>query len=200
MRRVNSIAGLDRLVIDVAAGRVRRPLFVGSPAVAVRFARRVRDALDPPCDRSQLELAWLYAGAGIGEPPPVPFRAPHYTCSTAALTGTRARGQWRPGEISLASHGVLFFDEVHAVRRSVLDVAATALDVGRIRDGAAAFPARPRVVMAAATTCPCAHAVCLCDASWRERHRARVEHAAEVLGATLVESELRTGDIIARRH
>ncbi len=87
-----------------------------------------------------------------------PFRSPHHTASAVALVGGGA--QPKPGEISLAHHGVLFLDELPEFDRQVLEVLREPLESGRVTISRAArqaeFPARFQLV-AAMNPCPCGH-------------------------------------------
>jgi len=98
-------------------------------------------------------LAGLAAGARWGQRP---FRAPHHTASPVALVGG---GTWpRPGEITLAHHGVLFLDELPEFARGALEALREPLETGRIVVARAArsveFPAAFQLV-AAMNPCPC---------------------------------------------
>jgi magnesium chelatase family protein len=109
-----------------------------------------------------------------------PFRAPHHTASGVALVG--GGGNPRPGEISLAHHGVLFLDELPEFSRSVLEVLREPLESGRISISRAArqadFPAKFQLV-AAMNPCPCGYLghhnnKCRCTPDQVARYRARI--------------------------
>jgi magnesium chelatase family protein len=109
-----------------------------------------------------------------------PFRAPHHTASAAALAG--GGSDPRPGEISLAHHGVLFLDELPEFKRQVLEVLREPLETGRITVSRAArqveFPAQFQLV-AAMNPCPCGYhgdpnGLCRCTAEQLARYRGRI--------------------------
>lgn len=109
-----------------------------------------------------------------------PFRAPHHTASGVALVGGGANP--RPGEITLAHHGVLFLDELPEFERSVLEVLREPLENGRITISRAArqvdFPARFQLV-AAMNPCPCGYlgdaaGRCRCTPDQVARYRGRL--------------------------
>jgi magnesium chelatase family protein len=108
------------------------------------------------------------------------FRAPHHTASSAALVG--GGSQPRPGEISLAHHGVLFLDELPEFNRNVLEVLREPLESGCITISRAArqaeFPASFQLV-AAMNPCPCGYfgdrsGRCRCTAEQIQRYRGRI--------------------------
>jgi magnesium chelatase family protein len=122
-------------------------------------------------------LAGLFDPARWGQRP---FRAPHHTASAAALVG--GGGVPRPGEISLAHHGVLFLDELPEFARAVLEALREPLETGHIHVARAArraeFPARFQLV-AAMNPCPCGHCGspagrCRCTPDRIARYRGRV--------------------------
>jgi magnesium chelatase family protein len=109
-----------------------------------------------------------------------PFRSPHHTASAVALVGGSTPP--RPGEISLAHHGVLFLDELPEFTRHVLEVLREPLESGRITISRAAhqadFPARFQLV-AAMNPCPCGYlghpsGKCRCTPDIVARYRARI--------------------------
>jgi len=108
------------------------------------------------------------------------FRAPHHSSSAIALVGGGSVP--RPGEISLAHHGVLFLDELPEFSRSALEALREPLETGLIAVSRAArqaeFPARFQLV-AAMNPCPCGHlgdpkALCRCTRERIGRYRSRI--------------------------
>ena len=109
-----------------------------------------------------------------------PFRTPHHTASGVALVGGGSNP--RPGEISLAHHGVLFLDELTEFDRRVLDVLREPLETGQITISRAArqaeFPAQFQLI-AAMNPCPQGYScdgreLCKCTPQQQDRHRARI--------------------------
>src|SRR5690606_33235640 len=123
------------------------------------LASRLPGLLPPLTEAEQLELAAVQSVAGGGlRFGARPFRAPHHTASAAALVG--GGSQPRPGDVSLAHHGVLFLDELPEFQRRVLEVLREPLESGEIVIARArqrvAFPARFQLV-AAMNPCPCGY-------------------------------------------
>lgn len=109
-----------------------------------------------------------------------PFRAPHHTASGVALVG--GGGVPRPGEISLAHHGVLFLDELPEFDRKVLEVLREPLESGHITISRAArqadFPAKFQLI-AAMNPCPCGYLghynnKCRCTPDQVARYKAKI--------------------------
>jgi magnesium chelatase family protein len=109
-----------------------------------------------------------------------PFRSPHHSASTAALVGGGMNP--RPGEISLAHHGVLFLDELPEFERRVLEALREPLETGRVTISRAAqrvdFPARFQFV-AAMNPCPCGYLghpkrACRCTPDQVARYRGKL--------------------------
>ena len=109
-----------------------------------------------------------------------PYRSPHHTASGVALVG--GGGIPRPGEISLAHHGVLFLDELPEFDRKVLEVLREPLESGRITISRAArqadFPAQFQLI-AAMNPCPCGYLghfnnKCRCTPDQVSRYKAKI--------------------------
>jgi magnesium chelatase family protein len=152
-----------RRAIEIAAAGGHNLLMVGSPGAGkTMLARRLPGILPPLSFDEALECTAIHSVAGTlpaaggGLLVERPFRAPHHTISDVALVGGGTIP--RPGEISLAHHGVLFLDEMPEFSRHVLDVLRQPLEEGRITVSRAArtvvFPAR-FVLVAAMNPCPC---------------------------------------------
>jgi magnesium chelatase family protein len=150
-----------RRALEVAAAGGHNVLLVGSPGAGkTMLARRLATIL-PSLSRSEaLEVTQLHSVAGSldgGLVTARPFRAPHHSVSMAALLGGGS-GYVRPGEVSLAHHGVLFLDELTEFRRDAVEALRQPLEDGRIvvtrMIAQVEFPARFTLV-AAANPCPC---------------------------------------------
>lgn len=148
--------------LTVAAAGSHNLLFYGPPGTGkTMLASRLPGLLPPLDEREQLEVAAIHSitgrptGYAFGQRP---FRAPHHTASAAALVG--GGSQPRPGEISLAHHGVLFLDELPEFQRKVLEVMREPLESGEIVIARAkqqlCFPARFQLI-AAMNPCPCGY-------------------------------------------
>lgn len=176
-------------------GRVlehERVIIVAPSRGALPFVRRVNETLGPLADDERLDVAWLTHGARLGGVGPTrrPLRIPHHTASAAALTGSPGPGAmtWRPGEASLATHGVLAFDEVACMSPHTLDAVGIAIREGYVPHRGTRYPARPRVVLGLARACCCGALPnrCVCEPAWIERQQHRVERAAYALGASTI--------------
>ena len=146
--------------LEVAAAGLHSVLLIGPPGAGKSMlASRFPGLLPPLRDEEALETAAIQSLAGsfaIERWRKRPFRSPHHTSSGVALVGG---GQGpRPGEISLAHHGVLFLDELPEFDRKVLEVLREPLETGAITISRAArqadFPASFQLI-AAMNPCPC---------------------------------------------
>lgn len=147
------------------------------------LAARLPGILPPMTDEEALQSAALQSIAGSFSAQRWrrrPFRAPHHTASAVALVG--GSGVPRPGEISLAHHGVLFLDELPEFDRKVLEVLREPLETGRITISRAArqtdFPCRFQLV-AAMNPCPCGYLghpkrACRCTPDKVARYQGRI--------------------------
>ncbi|HXW08518.1 MAG TPA: YifB family Mg chelatase-like AAA ATPase [Vicinamibacterales bacterium] len=155
---------LARRALEIAAAGGHNTLMTGPPGAGkTMMARRVGSILPALTFDEALEATSIHSVAGLlpsGTRLLVarPFRAPHHTISDVALVGG---GQYpRPGEISLAHHGVLFLDEMPEFSRHVLEVLRQPLEEGCVRIARASrtvvFPARFMLV-GAMNPCPCGY-------------------------------------------
>jgi len=154
-----------RRALEVAAAGGHNLLMVGPPGAGKTMLARRLPSILPDMSRDEaLESSQLHSVAGLLHGRGIlrrrPFRAPHHTVSTSGLLGGGATFL-RPGEASLAHHGVLFLDELTEFRRDAIEGLRQPLEDGRVvvtrAIGSVAFPARFMLV-AAANPCPCGYA------------------------------------------
>jgi magnesium chelatase family protein len=183
MADIKGQAGPKR-ALEIAAAGGHSLLMVGPPGTGKSMlAQRLPGLLPALGDDAALESAAVLSLAGqfdIARWGQRPVRSPHHSASSVALVGGGSPP--RPGEISLAQHGVLFLDELPEFPRSALEALREPLETGRILISRAArqaeFPARFQLV-AAMNPCPCGHLgnplkACRCTPDQVARYQGRL--------------------------
>ena len=174
-----------RRALEVAAAGGHNLLMVGSPGCGKSMlAARLPTILPSLTFEEAVDITRVHSVAGLldagqGLVAARPFRAPHHSVSAAGMIGNASL---RPGEVSLAHHGVLFLDEVAEFQRSVLELLRGPLEDRVIRltraHGSVELPASISLV-AAANPCPCGYLghptrPCQCSPGLVERYRQRL--------------------------
>ncbi len=177
---------LGRLAVEVAAAGNHHLLMVGPPGSGkTMLATRLPGLLPPLTSAQALEVTIVHSAAGVPLPRGglvrhPPFRAPHHSSSMVSLVGGGG-AYMRPGELSLATHGVLFLDELAEFIAPVIDGLRQPLEEGVVRVSRArasvTFPAKVLLV-AAMNPCPCGEGgppgACPCNEAVRHRYVRRV--------------------------
>ncbi len=171
--------------LEIAAAGGHSLLMIGSPGTGkTMLASRLNTILPPLTREEALGVAAIYSissqGFHVNTLWQRPFRQPHHTASAISLVG--GGRQPKPGEISLAHHGVLFLDELPEFNRHVLEVLREPLESGSVNisraAGFAQFPASCQLI-AAMNPCPCGYLSdplrsCRCGSEQIQRYRGKI--------------------------
>jgi magnesium chelatase family protein len=175
-----------RRALEVAATGRHHLLLIGPPGSGkTMLAERLPSLLPPLTNEEALTVSRVHSSAGASLPEGAlldrpPFRAPHHQATIVSLIGG-GNLSLRPGEASLATHGVLFLDELGEFPVAALEALRQPLEEGVIRvnraGGSVTFPA-DFLLVAAMNPCPCGEGVfkgaCKCSEVTRARYRRRI--------------------------
>jgi len=185
-----------RHAIEIAATGFHHLLLVGPPGAGKSMlAQRLVSILPPLSRQESITTTIVHSAARVALPDggvvaTPPFRAPHHSASLTSMVGGGTSAM-RPGEISLATNGVLFLDELGEFAPSVLDALRQPLEEGTVHLARArntvTLPAK-FLLVAATNPCPCGEGtpgLCMCD------DRARLRYARRFSGPLLDRFDLR---------
>lgn len=194
--------------LEIAAAGGHHVLMVGPPGCGKSMLAETYPSILPPLKQeSQFEVMSIYqlAGITINQPVLAPFREPHHSASAVSLIGGGSNP--KPGEVSLAHHGVLFLDELAEFPKRTLDMLRQPLESGKVTISRAAstvtYPAEFQMV-GAMNPCPCGYIgsrdyYCTCTpkqiAKYQNRISGPIEDRMDILlklDAVILENESET--------
>lgn len=181
-----NLSELEHTTLLVSAAANLSVLIIGSPGTGKsQMARALHELLPNLNAQQSTQLARWHALRNQAFRPSEtpPFRAPHHRCSASGLTGTFLQGRdWIPGELSLASYGILCLDELNEFSRDCIESLRGPMEFGEITlvrsNGTQNFPA-PALIVGTANPCLCGHLHegnqrCACTPHQVKRHLMRI--------------------------
>ncbi|MFC4769464.1 YifB family Mg chelatase-like AAA ATPase [Effusibacillus consociatus] len=169
--------------LEIAAAGGHHVFMSGPPGCGKSLLSETFPSILPTLsDEESLEVMSIYQLAQIPGPPVriPPFRQPHHSASYVSIVGGGASP--RPGEVSLAHHGVLFLDEMGEFTKKTLDTLRQPIETGKVTisraSGTVTYPAR-FLLLGAMNPCPCGYLgskthYCSCTPKQLELYRNRI--------------------------
>lgn len=186
---------VGRRAMEIAAAGGHSLLMVGPPGAGKSMLAARMTSIMPDLDRHQiLQVSRIYSLSGLLKDGQLvtrpPFRDPHHSLSLPALAGGGARA--RPGEVSLAQHGILFLDELPEFSRACLEALRQPIETGTITVARAAhhvtYPAHFQLV-AAMNPCRCGY-LGDADRQCRKAPRCAEDYTARISGPLMDRMDL----------
>ncbi|MEE8659545.1 MCM domain-containing protein [Acetobacteraceae bacterium EV16G] len=186
---------VGRRTLEIAAAGGHSLLMIGPPGAGKSMLAARMTSIMPDLDRHQiLQVSRIYSLSGLLKDGQLitrpPFRDPHHSLSLPALAGGGARA--RPGEVSLAQHGILFLDELPEFSRACLEALRQPIETGTITVARAAhhvtYPAHFQLV-AAMNPCRCGY-LGDADRQCRKAPRCAEDYTARISGPLMDRMDL----------